>query len=159
MIKIRVQVKAPFGEIAIDADTPQKILETLRNVSPSFMDEMSELISTRLTPTIKARLKGIVELTTEGPIITTRRRLTHYEAIGLILYASAEKVHTAAQINRLLESSGIKSMVPARLNEMHKRGLVFKPDPSRPEWRLTANGRKWIEENVLVKLREKEVMP
>jgi len=120
------------------------------------MDEMSELISTRLTHTIKARLKGIVKLTTKGSIITTRSRLTHYEAIGLVLYASAEKVHTAAQINRLLASSGIKSMVPARLNEMHKRGLVFKPDLSRPEWRLTANGRKWIEENVLVKLREKE---
>ena len=50
---------------------------------------------------------------------------------------------------------------PSKLipNEIQKKGLVFKPAPSRPEWRLTANGRKWIEENVLVKLREKEVMP
>ena len=36
---------------------------------------------------------------------------------------------------------------------------VTQQFPSRPEWRLTANGRKWIEENVLVKLWEKEVMP
>lgn len=158
-MKIRVQVKVPFGEIAIDADTPKEILETLRRVSPSFMDEISKIISTRFTPTAKARLKGILKLTMDGPIITTRKRLTHYEAIGLVLYASAEKMYTAAQLNRLLKPSGIKAMVPARLNEMRKRGLVFKPDPSRPEWRLTANGRKWIEDNVLVKLREKEGTP
>lgn len=133
-MKIQVQVKVPFGEIAIDADTPKEILETLRRVSPSFMDEISKIVSTRFTPNLKARLNEIVKLTTSGPTITTRKRLTHYEAIGLILYASEEKMHTAAQLNRLLKPSGIKAMVPAHLNEMRKRGLVFKPDPSKPEW-------------------------
>lgn len=156
---IRVRVKTPFGAIAIDADNPQETLETLKSFSSSFMEEMSEIISTRFAPTMKARLKGIAKLTTDGPVITTRKRLTHYEAIGLILYASAEKMYTAAQLNRLLKPSGIKPKVPARLNEMHKRGLVFKPNPSKPEWRLTANGRKWIEEDVLIKLRKKEDKP
>lgn len=36
---------------------------------------------------------------------------------------------------------------------MTKRGLVFKPDPVRPEWQLTSKGEKWIEEEVLAKLR------
>jgi hypothetical protein len=43
-------------------------------------------------------------------------------------------------------------MVPARLNEMTKRGLVFKPDPAKPDWKLTTQGEKWVEE-ILTKLR------
>jgi hypothetical protein len=81
--------------------------------------------------------------------------LTHYEAIGLTLYASDEKKNTAAQISKLLGSSGIKCMVPARLNEMTKRGQVFKPDPKRPEFKLTIQGERWVESNVLPKLRGK----
>jgi hypothetical protein len=44
-------------------------------------------------------------------------------------------------------------MVPARLNEMTKRGLVFKPDPGRPEFKLTLQGEKWVEEEVLPRLK------
>ncbi|MCJ7614705.1 hypothetical protein MUO71_08105, partial [Candidatus Bathyarchaeota archaeon] len=95
----------------------------------------------------------VIELTTEGPIITTREKLTHYEAIALILFASDQNSSTATQLKRLLASSGIRSMVPARLNEMTKRGIVFKPDPSRPEFKLTAQGERWVEEEVLAKLR------
>jgi hypothetical protein len=85
----------------------------------------------------------------------TRENLTHYEVIGLTLYASEEKKNTGAQIGRLLQSSGIKSMVPARLNEMTKRGQVFKPDPKRPEFKLTVQGERWVEDDVLAKLRSK----
>jgi hypothetical protein len=102
-----------------------------------------------------AQLKGIVELTTEGPVIVTREKLTHYEAVGLVLYASEDRTNTASQISRLLESSGIKSMVPARLNEMTKRGQVFKPDPNKPLFKLTIQGEKWVEEEVISKLRGK----
>ncbi len=153
MGKIRVQIKAPFGEIVLEGDNAQEILETLRTMPTQFMSEISSLVSTKFAPPIKAQLEGIVELTTEGPVITTREKLTHYEAIGLVLYASEEKVSTAAQISRLLSSSGIKSMVPARLNEMTKRGLVFKPDPARPEFKLTVQGERWIEEELLARLR------
>jgi hypothetical protein len=153
MRKIQARIKAPFGEIAIEADSPQEVLETLREMSPQFISEIGGLISTKLAPPIKAQLEGIVELTTEGPIITTREKLTHYETIGLSLYASEGKKNTANQITRLLESGGIKCMVPGRLNEMAKRGIVFKPDPNRPEWQLTTKGDKWIEEEVMAKLR------
>jgi len=153
MGKIRVQIKAPFGEIVLEGDNAQEILETLKTMPTQFMSEISSLVSTKLAPPIKAQLEGIVELTTEGPVITTREKLTHYEAIGLVLYASEEKVSTATQISRLLSSSGIKSMVPARLNEMTKRGMVFKPDPSRPEFKLTVQGERWIEEELLARLR------
>jgi len=153
MGRIQVQIKAPFGELVVEGNTPQEILETLRAMPPQFMSEIDGLISTKLTPPMKIQLEGIMEFTSEGPIITTREKLTHYEAVGLILYASNEKTNTATQMSRLIESSGIKSQVPARLNEMAKRGLVFKPNPAMPEWKLTTQGERWITEEVLPRLR------
>jgi hypothetical protein len=153
MAKVRVRVKAPFGEIVVEGDSAQEILTTLKTMPPQFVNEVGELISSNLTPSIKTQLDGIIELTTEGPIITTREKLTHYEAIALVLFASDKNSSTATQIKRLLASSGIRSMVPARLNEMTKRGIVFKPDPARPEFKLTTQGERWIEEEVLAKLR------
>jgi len=153
MAKVRVRVKAPFGEIVVEGDSAQEIITTLKTIPPQFVNEVSILISSNLTPSIKTQLDGIIELTTEGPIITTREKLTHYEAIGLVLFASDKNSSTATQIKRLLASSGIRSMVPARLNEMTKRGIVFKPDPARPNFKLTTQGERWIEEEVLAKLR------
>ncbi len=153
MGKIRVRVKAPFGEIVIEGESAQEILTTLKTMPSQFMNEVGGLISSNLTPSIQTQLNGIIELTTEGPIITTRAKLTHYEAIGLVLFASDENSSTATHIKRLLASSGIRSMVPARLNEMTKRGMVFKPDPTRPEFKLTTQGERWVEEEVLAKLR------
>jgi len=152
MAKVRVRVKAPFGEIVVEGDSAQEIITTLKTMPPQFVNDVSSLISSNLAPSIKTQLDGIIELTTEGPIITTREKLTHYEAIGLVLFASDKNSSTATQIKRLLASSGIRSMVPARLNEMTKRGIVFKPDPARPEFKLTTQGERWIEE-VLAKLR------
>ena len=152
MGKILVKVKTSFGEIVIEGDNALDILKTLKTIPPQFVNEVGGLISSNLTPSTQIQLNGIIELTTEGPIITTREKLTHYEAIGLVLFAFDDKASTASQIKRLLASSGIRSMVPARLNEMTKRGIVFKPDPARPEFKLTTQGERWTEE-VLDRLR------
>ncbi|MGD0643894.1 MAG: hypothetical protein ABSA75_03205 [Candidatus Bathyarchaeia archaeon] len=154
MKRIEARIKTPFGEVIIEGENPQDILDMLGAIPENFVEKLSDFVSNRLTPS-GAQLKGIVESTTEGPVIVTRENLTHYEAVGLVLYASEERKNTAAQVTKLLESSGIKSMVPARLNEMTKRGQVFKPDPNKPEFKLTIQGEKWIEEEVLSKLRGK----
>jgi hypothetical protein len=154
MKKIEARIKTPFGEVVIEGETPEEILKLLETVPEDFMEKLSDFVSNRLVPS-GAQLKGVVEFTTEGPVIVARGKLTHYEAIGLTLYASEDKKSTAAQITKLLESSGIKCMVPARLNEMTKRGQVFKPDPSRPEFKLTIQGEKWVEDEVLAKIRGK----
>ncbi|MGD6935165.1 MAG: hypothetical protein ACQCN5_13265 [Candidatus Bathyarchaeia archaeon] len=154
MKRIEARIKTPFGEVVIEGDSPQEILNMLESVPENFVEKLSDFVSNRLTPS-GAQLKGIVEPTTEGPVIVTRENLTHYEAVGLVLYASDERKNTAAQVQKLLESSGIKSMVPARLNEMTKRGQVFKPDPSKPEFKLTIQGEKWVETEVLTKIRGK----
>ena len=154
MKRIEVRIKTSFGEVVIEGENPQEILNMLGTIPENFVEKLSDFVSNRLTSS-GAQLKGIIELTTEGPVIVTRENLTHYEAVGLVLYASQERKNTAAQVTKLLESSGIKSMVPARLNEMTKRGQVFKPDPNKPESKLTIQGEKWIEEEVISKLRGK----
>jgi len=154
MKHIEARIKTPFGEVIIEGENPQDILDMLSNIPENFVEKLSDFVSNKLTPS-GAQLKGIIEPTTEGPVIVTRENLTHYEAVGLVLYASDDRRNTAAQIQKLLESSGIKSMVPARLNEMTKRGQVFKPDPNKPEFKLTIQGEKWVEDNVLSKLRGK----
>ena len=154
MKRIEARIKTSFGEVVIEGDTPQEILSMLETMPSDFVEKLSDFVSNRLTPS-GAQLKGIVEATTEGPVIVTREKLTHYEAVGLVLYASEDRKNTAAQVTKLLESSGIKSMVPARLNEMTKRGQVFKPDPNKPDFKLTIQGEKWIEDEVLAKLRGK----
>jgi hypothetical protein len=154
MTKIETRIKTSFGEIVIEGENPQEILNMLSTFPENFMEKVGDFVSSRIVQS-GAQLKGIVEFTTEGPVIIARENLTHYEAIGITLYSSEEKKNTAAQITKLLESSGIKSVVPARLNEMTKRGQVFKPDPNRPEFRLTIQGERWVEDGVLAKLRGK----
>jgi len=154
MNKVEARIKTPFGEIIVEGESPQDVLKMLESFPDDFMEKVSDLVSSRLVPS-GVQLKGIVESTTEGPVIIAHENLTHYEAIGLTLYASEDKKSTAAQITKLLESSGIKCMVPARLNEMTKRGQVFKPDPNRPDFKLTIQGERWVEEEVLAKLRGK----
>jgi hypothetical protein len=154
MNKVEVRVKTPFGEITVEADNPQEALKILETFPEGFVEKVAGLVQNKMMPS-GIQLKGIVESTTEGPVIIARENLTHYEAIGLTLYASEERKSTAAHITRLLESSGIKCMVPARLNEMTKRGQVFKPDPNRPEFKLTMQGERWVEDDALTKLRGK----
>ena len=154
MKRVKARIKTPFGEIVVEGESPQEVLGVLESFPEGFMEKVAGLVSSRLVPS-SAQLKGIVEFTTEGPVLVSREKLTHYEAIGLVLYTSEDKRNTAAQVQKLLESSGIKSMVPARLNEMTKRGQVFKPDPVRPEFKLTVQGERWVEDDVLARLRSK----
>lgn len=151
--KMKVHIKASFGEIVVEGDSPQEILGMLKAMPEDFINEISNVVSAKLVLPLKAQLQGVVELTADGPVIATRQKLTHYEAIGLLLYASEKRTNTASQLTKLLTSSGIKSMVPARLNEMTKRGLVFKPNSAKPQFKLTMQGEKWIEDEVLPKLR------
>ena len=152
MGKFRARFKTGFGELEVEGESAQELFDALRAVTPEFLGEVNSVVSSKVAP-MKAGLTGVVELTTEGPVVTTREKLSHYEAIGLVVFASDKKTSTATKIGDLLKSSGIKSMVPARLNEMTKRGLVFKPDPARPEFKLTVQGEKWIEDEVLPRLR------
>lgn len=155
MGRVKARINAPFGEITIEGENPQEILKILKNFPEDFIEKTSNLVSKKLTPTKAIQLKDVVEFSTEGPLIVTREKLTHYEAVGIILHASEGKKDTSAHIKKLLKSSGIDSMVPARLHEMVKRGRVFKPDPNKPQYKLTVQGERWIQDEVLPRLRGK----
>ncbi len=108
MKRIEAKIKTSFGEVVIEGETPQEILDMLQSMPENFVEKLSDFVTNRLVPS-GAQLKGIVEPTTEGPVIVTRENLTHYEAVGLVLYASDDHKNTAAQVQKLLESSGIKA--------------------------------------------------
>ena len=97
MKRIEARIKTPFGEVVIEGENPQEILDMLGVIPENFVEKLSDFVSNKLTPS-GAQLKGIVEPTTEGPVIVTRENLTHYEAVGLVLYASQERKNTAAKL-------------------------------------------------------------
>ncbi len=151
MGRFQARIKTSFGEIVIEEDRAEDLLRTIRTLPKNFVNELELIISAK-TGAMRTTLNDIIEFTKEGPIIVTNANLTHYEAIGLILYASDGKTNAARQISKLLEYSGIRPRIFSRLNEMTKRGLVYKPNPSESSWKLTAQGEKWIRETVLPKI-------
>jgi len=154
MGKVRLSVKTSFGEVSVEGETVEEVLRLLDGLS-GLAEKIGALFPTRLGPAVmpSSALRDVIELTSEGPIIVAKKKMSQYEAIGLLLYAIDEKTATASRLKRLLEASGMTGVqVPARLNEMRKRGLVFKPEPAKPDWKLTAQGERWIEEEVLPKL-------
>jgi len=149
--KIQARIKTAFGEIVVEEEGAEELLQTLRTLPVNFVDDVESIVTVKTYPASREPFDGIIEFAKEGPILTSSAKLTHYEAIGLILYASDERTNSATQISRLLERSGTKPRVSSRLNEMAKRGLIYKPDPVEAGWRMTAQGEKWIQEIVLPK--------
>ncbi len=99
MNKVEARIKTPFGEITVEGENAQDVLKALEAFPDGFMEKVAGFVSNRLMPS-GVQLKGIVETTTEGPVIVAHENLTHYEAIGLTLYASDEKKNTAAQMTK-----------------------------------------------------------
>ena len=151
---IKIKVRTSLGDIIIQGESHQEVEMMLEKIPHDFFEKINALLAQKLSSQSPNKLKGIVELTINGPILTTRKKLTHYEAIGLILYASEEGKQQASQIKKLLESSGLKTIIHARLNEMTKRGHIFKPKSNKPEFKLTNRGENWIEKEVLKKLQQ-----
>ena len=154
---IKVSIKTSFGEIVVSGETPEEVLQLLQNLNPEFYSRLTSSISPLTSGHTRNALQGIVEMTREGPIIVTKKKLTHYEAIALILYCSKDQQCSLKKLDRLLISSGIKVTLPARLHEMRKRGLVLKPNPRVAMYKLTFDGIKWVEEELLPRLAEFDI--
>ncbi len=151
--KFQARIRTSFGEVVIEEETAERLIEVIRGLPENFFGEIDSAVSRSFRGAgLGPGFDGIIEFTRDGPIIVSKGKLTHYEAIGLILYASAGRMSTAHRLNRLLEYSGIRSRVSSRLNEMAKRGLVYKPDPSDPNWKLTLQGERWVEQEILTKI-------
>ncbi|MBS7639623.1 MAG: hypothetical protein QW600_00695 [Candidatus Bathyarchaeia archaeon] len=154
--KIQVEIRASFGKLVFEGSTAEEVLDTLASLPEDFLRKLETVVSDKISSNKDRTLDNIVKLTEIGPVLILRdsRALTHYEAVGLILYFSENKGNRPSQIRQLLEYSGMVNIqVSSRLNEMAKRGLVYKPTSGRPEWVLSPKGERWIRDEVLPKLR------
>jgi len=48
MGKIQVRIKAGFGEVVLEGDSPQEILDLLGSMSSKFIGEIDNLVSAKL---------------------------------------------------------------------------------------------------------------
>jgi hypothetical protein len=149
-MKIRVVIKRSFGDIELEGDSLDEIIEHLQSV-PDWLTIVDKMIlGPELAPKERSLLLGLVEFSQEGPLlIAPRESLSDKEALGLLLYARDPDPVEPKELGRLLSLSGRPSAgFGARLSEMRREGLVLKEGEA---YRLSVNGRKWIED-VAVKL-------
>ena len=151
--RLTVTITTGYGAIEVSGESPEEVLEGLGWLTSEYVSRIND-VAAEVAAEAEDSLKGIVRIDDEGPTIVSRDELSHYEAIGLILYATESHEATSRQIRERLVSSGKKVTLAARLHEMRNRGHVFKPDNKGSLYKLTANGVKWIEEDVLMRLRD-----
>jgi len=121
----------------------------LEGLDQKFIGEVNEKISELLPNQAKDDMKGIVEMGRDGPVIVYKKKLSHYEAIGIILYCTKDNQASSREITKRLTASGKKVTVAARLHEMRSRGHIFKPVDKAPYYKLSTKGIKWMEDKVL----------
>lgn len=153
--KVQAEINTSFGKIVIEGSTAEELIEIMRTLPENFVNEIERMVSAMLSQNRSRNFDDIVKITEDGPILVLDdiKAITQYEAIALILYFSESKCNKPSNIRSLLERSGVNLQVSSRINEMAKRGLVFKPFPGKPEWALSPKGERWVEEEVLPKLR------
>ncbi|MEM1606976.1 MAG: hypothetical protein QXG68_02575 [Candidatus Bathyarchaeia archaeon] len=154
--KVRAEINTSFGKIVIEGSTANELIEIMRSLPEDFVNEVEHMVSVMFSRNRGKNFNDVVKITEDGPILVLDdiKAITQYEAIALILYFSENRCNKPSNIRCLLERSGINLQVSSRINEMAKRGLVFKPSPGRPEWALSPKGERWIEEEVLPKIRK-----
>lgn len=156
MPKITLTVKTQFGDIQVSGDNPEELLSGLELLTQDYMTALNEKVSGLVSKQALDHLKDIVEMRHDGPIIVCKEEISHYEAIGLLLYAMKGYQATGKELKACLNESGRKVIVPARLHEMVKKGFLFRPEGRGGIYKMTAKGINWVEKEVLPPIREKQ---
>jgi hypothetical protein len=154
--RLKVTIKTSYGAMEVSGESPEEVKEGLGWLTHELISQINERASEVAASEAEDSLNGIIRVDREGPTIVSREELSHYEAIGLILYAMKNFEATSKQIRERLVSSGKKVTVAARLHEMRTRGHVFKPEKKGSMYKLTSKGVKWIEEDVLRRLSDSD---
>jgi len=159
----RLRIKGEFGEFEVEGETPEEILEGLRRLPevlkilenskelPELLRKTDEILSKRERGLEKkVSLKGIVETTSEGPVLTVPRdQISDKEALGVLLYSLTSS--RSSELYRLLNLSGkLSPGAPSRLSEMKREGLVVKDGD---HYKLTMAGIRMVEEKTLPRLK------
>lgn len=154
MGKLNISIDTKYGSITVSGDTQKEILDSLDMLTDGFLDQVKDRLNLLELKETEDKLHNIVHITPQGPVIVTRYELNHYESIGLVLYAMKNQEATSKKLRARLEASGKDIIVAARLNEMRKRGHIFKPSSKGSEYRLTSKGMAWLDEDVIEKIRK-----
>jgi phosphoglycerate-specific signal transduction histidine kinase len=154
MGRLNVTIDTKYGKITVSGESPNEILESLDLLTEDFLDQVNTRLSLLKLKETKDKLDNIVHITPNGPVIVSRSELNHYESIGLVLYAMKNQEATSKKLREQLEASGKEIIVAARLNEMRKRGHVYKPNNKGSEYRLTSKGLVWVDEEVIGKIQK-----
>ncbi len=154
MKKLNITIETKYGSITVTGDDPEELLESLDMLTDGVIDQINDKLGNLELKQTEDKLHNIVHITPNGPVIVSRDELNHYESIGLILYAMKNQEATSKKLRERLEASGKEIIVAARLNEMRKRGHVFKPSSKGSEYRLTSKGMAWVDEDVLGKIKK-----
>lgn len=156
MSRLSINILTNYGTLTINGNSQREILEALDLLTEEFLEQVNDKVSLLELKDIQSDLDGIIRFTIEGPVLITRAELSHYETIGLILYSMKHHEATSKQIRDRIDASGKEVVVPARLNEMRKRGHVFRPGGKGGDYRLTAKGLEWVEEEVLERIKREK---
>jgi len=152
-VPIELRIETDFGDIVISGKDKDEVLELMESLDEVFMEEVNQGVSTLLARQARNKLSGLVRMTEDGPVITTTKEMTHYEAVGLILYALKENQARSRDVIDRLKASGKKVSVHARIHEMRERGHIFKPGKA-PVYKLSTDGVRWMEEEVIPELKK-----
>jgi hypothetical protein len=156
MPMITLTVKTQFGDIQVTGESPEELLRGLEWLTQDYVTTLNEKVSGLVTKQALDHLKDIVQMRRDGPILVCKEEISHYEAIGLLLYAMKGYQATGKELKAYLNESGRKVVVPARLHEMVKKGTLFRPEGRGSIYKLTAKGVNWVEREVLPPIREKQ---
>lgn len=156
MPTITLTVKTRFGDIQVSGENPEELLQALEWLTQEYLAQLNEKVSIVVSKQALDHLKDIVEMRRNGPVLVCKEQISHYEAIGLLLYAMKGYQATGKELKASLNESGRKVVVPARLHEMVKKGHLFRPEGRGSIYKLTTKGVNWVEKEVLPPIREKQ---
>ena len=143
-MKVRLVLHRSYGDIELEGDSFDEIIERIKEF-PEWLEVIDTMISTQSTSVgEKDILSGIVQITTEGPVLTvTRDKLTDREAVATLLYAMEPQGLRPKELSRLLSLSGFLSVgFASRLSELKREGLAYREGDT---YKLTVAGKQWVE--------------
>jgi len=172
MGKFRVTMRTKFGEISVEGDSSEKILELVKEAL-TLQTQINTLTpEERVTPPIiptalappsvpKKELEGIIEVTADGRphIIVSPEELAGPEVVGLLLYWKYPEGLSAPELKELVSLNWKAVDQTRRITSIiaKLKGLVLKEDPrGKFLYKLSGTGKSWIEETLLPKLRGKK---
>ena len=166
MGKFHVTIRTKFGEIHVEGDSREELLDLVKEAM-AFVDDIETLIPEEKVapsipplapaPTVRKELEGVIEVTADGhpQILVRPETLTAREVIGLLLYWKHPEGLLIGELTNLV-SLNWKAVgqpyVAANVGQM--KGLLLREGPrGRYVFKLSGSGKSWVENDLLPKLR------